>query len=287
MSPENKHKLLFVEDNLDLLEMLGAYFQVQGYEVITAANGEDALGRIAENVPDMAVLDINLPGIDGYELCRRMREQRRTKHTPVIFLTEKREREDRLAGLELEAVDFITKPFDVQELRLRIRNTLRRIDTGKMRNPVTGLAEGTLAEERLRHMMEQPDWGIVYAGIRGLRSFRDAYGFVAADDVIRAVTLMLANAVQEAGGEEEAIVHVAGGDFVVFTAADRSHHLAVRCLARLRPAIQYFYPAVDRQRLHQMQQSDRLAVRVASLSAGEFEGADVEAMLTALKNRAR
>ncbi|RMF35375.1 MAG: DNA-binding response regulator, partial [Chloroflexi bacterium] len=115
-------RILVVEDDVDTAEMLTAYFEAQGYEVLSAAWGEDALRMTQEVVPDLVVLDIRLPDIDGYEVCRRLRSHRRTEHIPIIFLTERRERIDRLTGLELGAVDYITKPFDIQELRLRVRN---------------------------------------------------------------------------------------------------------------------------------------------------------------------
>jgi len=139
-----KQSILIVEDDLDLAEMLNAYFRVQGYDVLTAAWGEDAVRISQENTPDIVLLDIRLPDIDGYEVCRRMRTQRRTENLPIIFLTERRDRIDKLQGLELGVVDYITKPFDIQELRLRVRNALRRASLESLVNPVTGLPEGAL-----------------------------------------------------------------------------------------------------------------------------------------------
>ena len=107
--------ILVVEDDMDTSEMLSSYFEAQGYDVLTAAWGEDALRITEDVVPDLVVLDIRLPDIDGYEVCRRLRSHRRTEQVPIIFLTERRERTDRLTGLELGAVDYITKPFDMQE----------------------------------------------------------------------------------------------------------------------------------------------------------------------------
>ncbi|MEM6529890.1 MAG: response regulator, partial [Chloroflexota bacterium] len=115
-----KARILIVEDDLDLAEMLNAYFKVQDYEVLMASWGEEALRISREEVVDIVVLDIRLPDIDGYEVCRQMRGQRQTENTPIIFLTEKRDRVDKLQGLELGVVDYITKPFDIQELRLRV-----------------------------------------------------------------------------------------------------------------------------------------------------------------------
>jgi PleD family two-component response regulator len=286
-STDNTHKIFIVEDDVDLAEMLCAYFRAQGYQVSNAIRGTDAVSAISQEVPDVIVLDIRLPDIDGYEVCRQIRRSRRTQNIPVIFLTEKRDREDKLAGLELGAVDYITKPFDIQELRLRVRNALRRTSLSTLLNPVTGLPEGTLVRERLENIAHLADWGIVLAGIHGLDKFRDRYGFVAADDVARAVTLMITNAVQESGDSDDFVGHTDNGDFVVITSSDHCQKVAERCLVRLQPSIQYFYPALERQRLAQLPESDRLLVRVTSLSSREYRyNGDMEALFAALQERA-
>jgi PleD family two-component response regulator len=270
-------KILIVEDDVDLAEMLSAYFRVQGYSVTTAGWGEDAIRIIQRgDVPDIAVLDIGLPDIDGYELCRRIRKVRRARDIPIIFLTEKRERENILSGLELGAVDYITKPFDIQELRLRIRNALRRSQLEALVNPVTGLPEGQLVQEQLEQMLTREDWGLVFAGIRGLSKFRDRYGFVAADDVARAVSLMIANAMQDSGADDDFVGHVDLVDFVIISSAERSKKVADSCRARLQPSIKYFYPAIDRQRIDDIPPGDRLSVQVSMLSPanGSFSMVD-------------
>src|SRR5512141_2496317 len=124
---DTKAKILIVEDDLDVAEMLNAYFRVQGYEVFTVNWGEDGVRAAQTVLPDLVILDIRLPDIDGYEVARRVRSDRRTNEIPIIFLTEKRERVVRLQGFEVGADDYITKPFDVQELRLRVRNALKRV----------------------------------------------------------------------------------------------------------------------------------------------------------------
>jgi PleD family two-component response regulator len=280
---KKKQKVFIVEDDGDLAEMLTAYFKVQGYEVAHAARGEDAVGQIDDFMPDIALLDIRLPDIDGYEVCRRLREGRRTHSVPVIFLTEKRERDDKLSGLELGAVDYITKPFDIQELRLRVRNVLRRASLNTLVNPVTGLPEGTLVLEHLEKMLHQPEWGLVPISIRGLSKFRDRFGFVAADDVSRAITLMITNAMKEMGGEDDYIGHISGEDFAIISSADKCARLADRCLIRLQPSIQYFYPALERHRIHELPEADRLMVDVSSMSSREQKFANVNELLSALE----
>lgn len=276
-------KILIVEDDIDLAEMLIAYFRVQGYTVLNTSWGEDGVRLVEEELPDIVVLDIRLPDIDGYEVCRQIRKIRKAQHLPVIFLTEKREREDKLSGLKLGAVDYITKPFDIQELRLRVRNALRRARMNTMVNPVTGLPEGQLVQEQLESMLlHQKDWGLILAGIRGLNKFRDRYGFVAADDVARAVSLMITNAMQDSGAADNFVGHLDTVDFVIITGLENHKKVAENCLIRLKPSIQYFYPAVDRAYINDLLDSERLQVQVTSMSSQNGQFSTIEDLQAAL-----
>ncbi len=130
-----KQKILIVEDDPDVAEMLTAYFRSQEYDVSTVNWGEDGVrSALQVPAPDLVILDIRLPDIDGYEVARHLRGDRRTTDIPIIFLTEKRERADRLRGLELGADDYITKPFSPREMVSRVKAVLRRTEgaTGSM-----------------------------------------------------------------------------------------------------------------------------------------------------------
>jgi GGDEF domain-containing protein len=172
-------------------------------------------------------------------------------------------------------VDYLTKPFDVQELRLRIRNALRRADRRIWHNPITGLPEGRLVEEQLKEMLASELWGLVMIRVRGLEKFRDQYGFVAADDVARAVSLMIGNAVKESPGNggNTFIGHTDTADFVVVTEQELCQKLAERCRVRLEPSVSFFYPAMDRQHVWQLDESERLVIQVGCLSSrdGKFK----------------
>ena len=146
----SKGRILVVEDDNDISNMLKIYFSAQGYEVTIAGRGNDALERTRKQLPNVIVLDIMLPDIDGYEVCTRLRRNLRTSHVPIIFLTQKDERSDRIAGLELGADDYITKPFDIEELRLRVQGAMRRAERESLTNPTTGLPSGKMIEEQLR-----------------------------------------------------------------------------------------------------------------------------------------
>src|SRR5574338_470699 len=170
---EAKSTILIVEDDLDIADMLNAYFRVQGYEVNTVNWGEDGVRACQIQSPDLVILDIRLPDIDGFEVARRLRGGRKTKEIPIIFLTEKRERSDRLRGLELRADDYITKPFDVQELRLRVRNTLQRARQGTLTNPITGLPEGCLVDEALVDAAGAEGAVLLVALLKNMNRFRE------------------------------------------------------------------------------------------------------------------
>nr|MBI2904388.1 response regulator [Chloroflexota bacterium] len=115
-----KGRILIVEDDFDISNMLRIYFSGQGYDVNVAPRGGDALTLARQQLPHLIVLDIMLPDMDGYAVCRELRQTTRTSHIPIIFLTQKDERSDRITGLELGADDYITKPFDIEELKLRV-----------------------------------------------------------------------------------------------------------------------------------------------------------------------
>ena len=279
----DKSQILIVEDDLDLAEMLNAYFRVQGYEVQTAAWGEDAVRITQEVRPDLVVLDIRLPDIDGYEVCRRLRSHRRTQDVPIIFLTEKRDRVDKLLGLELGVVDYITKPFDIQELRLRVRNTLRRADQVSVSNPVTGLAEGLFVDERLITLLtDDAPWCVLLMSIVGLENFREMYGFVASDDVLRAVSLMMSNAVRDLGSGDDFIGHLAPDDFVIVTDIEHCTAIRERIETRLSQSMEYFYPLKDRDKARQAMEENRLRLVIGEVrqTAGPFN--DLEPLKEAI-----
>ncbi|HEY2982073.1 MAG TPA: response regulator [Anaerolineales bacterium] len=269
-------KILIVEDDLDVAEMLNAYFRVQGYEVYTVNWGEDGVRSSQTVSPDLVILDIRLPDIDGYEVARRLREDRRTQDIPIIFLTEKRDRADRLEGLELGANDYITKPFDIQELRLRVRNALKRVSQGSLTNPVSGLPEGGVVDERLGETMEKPGTAFVLVALENMQSFRESYGFVAADDVLRAVSVMILNTLRETGMPEDFLGHVGPAEFVLVTAPGHAAALQEKLRARLEQSLEYFYPIKDRD--HLTADKTRLTVSMSQIESAPRRFKDADAL---------
>ncbi|WP_170141034.1 response regulator transcription factor [Allonocardiopsis opalescens] len=121
----SRQRVLVVDDDPTVAEVVAGYLDREGFAVDRAADGHDALRRAVEAPPDLVVLDLMLPGLDGWEVCRRLRAQ---APVPVIMLTARGDETDRILGLELGADDYVTKPFSPRELVLRVRSVLRRAD---------------------------------------------------------------------------------------------------------------------------------------------------------------
>jgi PleD family two-component response regulator len=243
----SKGRLLVVEDDLDISNMLRIYFDSQGYETILAAQGGDALEICRRKLPNLVILDIMLPDINGYEVCRSLRNNLRTSHIPIIFLTQKDERSDQIAGLELGADDYITKPFDLQLLLLRAEGALRRAGWLSLTSPVTGLPSSKLIEEQLREIMRRKDWSILYTGINHINGFNDIYGFVAGDDLLRFTSMLLIEVVDEVGTGSEFIGHIGGDQFIIISNPVAAPNMKERLIQRFNDEVKTFYNFKDRE----------------------------------------
>ncbi len=122
-----KEKILIVEDEKDILKMLEYNLKKEGFRTISAYDGEDALDLASREYPDLVILDLMLPGMDGLEVCKELKRESKTASIPIIMLTAKSQESDKVVGLELGADDYITKPFSPRELIARIKAVLRRV----------------------------------------------------------------------------------------------------------------------------------------------------------------
>jgi DNA-binding response OmpR family regulator len=243
-----KARLMIVEDDVDISNMLRIYFSSQGYDVETALRGGDALEKTRQSMPHLIVLDIMLPDINGYEVCRQLRTTTRTSHIPVIFLTQKDERSDRLQGLELGADDYITKPFDIDELKLRVQNAIARSERESLTDPQTGLPAGRMIEDQLRRAIRQPKgWALLDLRINAYEPFKNLYGFIAANDVLRFTAMLVGEVVDELGTVNDFLGHAGGDNFILITAEDKAQAIKARLKTRFKEEVQTHYNFIDRQ----------------------------------------
>jgi DNA-binding response OmpR family regulator len=244
----NKARILVVEDDLDIANMLRIYFTGQGYDVALASRGDDALQLTRKSFPNLIVLDIMLPDMDGYSVCRQLRTGSRTRHIPIIFLTQKDERSDRIAGLEMGADDYITKPFDIEELRLRVSNAIARAQRESLTDPRTGLPASRMIEDQLRALLQRTDWALLDCSIAHFDAFREVYGFLAADHVLRTTALLLNETVDEFGTDRDFVGHTGGESFLLITGTGPGPGIATRLKSAFQERLNDFYTETDWER---------------------------------------
>ena len=242
-----KARLLIVEDDSDISNMLRIFFSSQGYDVDIAPRGSEALEKTLHVMPHLIILDIMLPDIDGYEVCRTLRTNTRTSHVPVIFLTQKDERSDKLLGLELGADDYITKPFDIEELKWRVQNAITRSERESLTDPQTGLPAGRLIEDQLRRVIRLKGWALMDMRLNHFDAFKDVYGFIAGNDALRSTAIWVGEVVDELGTHNDFIGHGGGDNFIIITTENAARAIRERLRTRFNSEILTHYNFMDRQ----------------------------------------
>ena len=278
-----KSRLLVVEDDNDISNMLRIYFGGLGYEVDVAPRGSEALEKTRTALPHLIVLDIMLPDIDGYEVCRNLRRSTRTSHIPVIFLTQKDERSDKLQGLELGADDYITKPFDIEELKLRVQRAITRAEQQSLTDPRSGLPAGRLIEEQLRRIIRQQGWALLDMRINCFDAFKEAYGFVAADDVLRFTAMLVSEIVDQHGSTNDFIGHAGGDNFIVITSEPSAPAIQESLKSRFSEEVLTHYNFMDRQQgfilgtneAGEQVKSSLMSLAIGAVSPSQHQFADI------------
>ncbi len=268
---EDNPILLIVDDDVQIAEMLGDCFAIEGYQVQKAHWGREAIKIIQTDVPDLVILDIHLPDIDGFEVARWIRANRRTKLLPILFLTERSERESRLQGLAFEAEDYITKPFDMEELFLRVRNALRRNLKGSLTNPVTQLPEGSLIDERLRECLGQTDWGILLITVTHLNALERAQGILARNACLQSITRNLRDVRLVSAHPRDFIGQWKDNQFILVITAKALPAVLKQLKTNMQNIVAY-YNAVE------VQKNFPLVVKFSSFDGAESTYTDLETL---------
>jgi len=242
--------LLVVEDDPDTANLLKVFFTGHSYEVLLAARGSEAIELATSHALDLVLLDIMLPDIDGFQVCQTLRQSPRTSHLPVVFLTEKTAQSDRVAGLSAGAQDYITKPFDVEELRLRVHNFISRAERDNLRDPRTHLPTGRLIDEQLQRFSQQPGWHLLDCKIEAFRPFVDVNGFMAGDEVLKFAAHLLRDVIDEHGTPNDFVGQPANDVFLIITGSQAVELLVKQLQDRFNAEVLAHYSFMDREQGH-------------------------------------
>ncbi|MBP7796743.1 MAG: response regulator [Elusimicrobiales bacterium] len=241
--------IVVVDDDPNVGLLISVILKNIGYSVVSLSNGKDLLSYLANNSkPGLILLDLKLPDIDGYELCKRIRDNQFTSDVPIIVLTGVSEVDSKIKTIEMGADDYISKPFDVRELKVRIKRILKRKDNDSSLNPLTKLPGGPLIEEFTRKKLEvAPDFSYAYIDIDNFKAYNDVYGYTKGDAVIKFLADLLEKVLKENSKGDYFLGHVGGDDFVVLAPNDKIIRTVEGIIEEFDTKIRDYYSIADRQ----------------------------------------
>jgi diguanylate cyclase (GGDEF)-like protein len=243
-------RILVVDDDRDICRSIEVILSLEGYDVRIAHEGEDALVQATRAQPDLVLLDMMMPGIDGYEVTKRLRHDPRTATASIIMLTARALPADKVLGLTAGCDDYIVKPFDPQELVARVQSALRRSRQMREVSPLTGLPGNfQIAQELERLVADQSnDFAVLYADLDDFKAYNDHYGFMRGDEAIRATGRLLTDSLARNRTSPSFAGHIGGDDFVLVTAAEKAEPLAQDVVRNFDVMAPSLYDQDDRQR---------------------------------------
>jgi diguanylate cyclase (GGDEF)-like protein len=243
---EAKTVILVADDEESMSMMLEEALRTSGYDVIRAQNGLEAFQKVQTLTPDLVLLDVQMPVMDGFTVCQKIKSDLLLRHIPVMMLTAQVGVSSKVTGLERGADDYLTKPFDLQELIARIRTLLRRTRQGLEANPLTRLPGNiTIENEILARVEANQPFAVLSLDLNSFKAYNDTYGFSKGDDVIRQTAKII---LTEADKDRGFVGHIGGDDFIVLTDPKTCEALCGRVIARFDELAPQFYTAADRQR---------------------------------------
>jgi diguanylate cyclase (GGDEF)-like protein len=264
--------ILVVDDDPDIARFVEVNLRSAGYDVAVASDGEQALQKAAELRPDLVLLDVMMPRIDGFEVAQRLRRNPQTANTSIIMLTAKALSTDKVLGLTAGADDYIIKPFDPIELLARVKGTLRRAKEMRNLSPLTGLPGNIRIQEEIERMVrEARPFAVLYCDLDNFKAYNDQKGFVRGDRLIQATARIIQDAVVELAGSEGFVGHIGGDDFAAVVPPEHAEPIAKRIVERFDAQVHQFYDPEDIERGY-VEVEDRKGVLqrlpLASISVG-------------------
>jgi len=256
-----KPKILIVDESLQDLRIHASTLRNQGYEVFCSRGGEDTLVILESMIPDLFLIDTGMRTMDGYELCRRLKQNSDWRNIPVIFVTDSRSPENIDQGYASGGVDYIVKPCHLSEFLSRVRTQIKLYQLVRQNeetqataidaNPLTRLPGNNSIQKTIQEAIdEHRDVGIIHTDLDNFKAFNDAYGFIIGDDVLIFNAEILHTALRKICDGQGFLGHIGGDDFVVMLPAEKMLEFGEEVIQGFDEGASSFYNDEDRKRGH-------------------------------------
>ncbi|MEW5694156.1 MAG: response regulator [Candidatus Hydrogenedentota bacterium] len=238
-----EEKILIIDDEPDLVQIVKINLELAGYIVKDADNGEDGVRLVKEQRPDVVLLDVMLPDISGNEVCKILKNDPRTCFIPIMMLTARSQVTDKVKGLHSGADDYLTKPFEPEELIARIEMLIRRSKRDLGANPLTGLPGAAFIEERIKKVVEQgTTFAVYYLDCDNFKAFNDKYGYQAGNELLKAFANIIVDSVDK---NVDFVGHIGGDDFIIITEPLKIDAVCTKIIKDFDRIMPTFYDEVD------------------------------------------
>jgi diguanylate cyclase (GGDEF)-like protein len=240
--------IVIVEDEPDIARLMSTRLSAEGFRCVEVGRGDEALDVALEERPELVILDLMLPGLDGIEVCRLLRKDQRTAGVGIIMVTARSLARDRIAGLEAGADDYIDKPFHLDELIARVQTSFRRGRQLRATSPLTGLPGNFEIEARIDAKLGSGEpFALLHVDIDCFKSYNDHYGFLRGDRAIVLTARIIQSVVAEVGSSESFVGHIGGDDFAVLCLPEFAEVIAERVIERFDDSVPALYDPDDRE----------------------------------------
>ena len=246
---QDKAVIAIIDDDEDIVEVTSAFLMRHGYKILKAHDGPTGLALIKDMKPDLILLDLMLPKMDGHEVCRRIKEDSHLWHVPVIYFTARGALSEKISGLTGGADDYITKPFEPRELLARIQGILSRITQVLDANPLTKLPGNHSIQLKISQTLNiQEPFAICHIDIDNFKSFNDQYGFQRGDIAIRTTGQILIAICKKHGSSNHFVGHIGGDDFVIVSTPEKIDGICEEIIQQFNTEATALYDKEDQER---------------------------------------
>lgn len=243
---ESKKKVLIAEDNIALLNLMAESMSNEGFDVIKAKDGEEALQKVYQHFPDIIILDYFMPKKNAIDIIKQLKSQALYSNIPIMILTANQDRQLKLKSLNLDIEDFLVKPADMEEIIIKARTIIKKNKAILDTNPLTKLPGNPSLQEKIEKcILSGKLFSVLYCDINNFKPYNDKYGFEAGDVVIRNTANMLVE-ISTQQDRNSFVGHIGGDDFIVIADYENTIPIAERIVKNFDSTAPAYYSEKDR-----------------------------------------